>query len=361
LLGTLRALPFTLLSLPAGALVDRWDRKRTMVLCDSGRALALGSVPLALALGHVTIAHLVVVSIIEGTLFTFFSVAESAALPRVVPASQLAPAVAGFQASDSAAMMLGPSLGGLLYGLSRVLPFGADAVSFALSAVALRSIRVDLQEPRTDERRAGSLWWEIREGLAWLWHNPAMRFIALLTGGINLCGYGYALILIVLGERMGAGSGTIGLILAGGGAGSVAGALLAAPLQKRFGFRWVVIAMTWVLALTWPLYLAASTPLALGAVNGLIFVAVPIYFGAQYSYRLARIPDRLQGRVNSAYKLIAFGAQPLSLALTGALLEWSGTTVTILALFVPQVLLALAATASRHLRHDPTPVVAGDG
>src|SRR5262252_8078438 len=67
--GALRALAYLLLGLPAGALIDRWDRKRTMILCDIGRALALGSIPLALALHHLTMAQLYLVSLIEGTLF----------------------------------------------------------------------------------------------------------------------------------------------------------------------------------------------------------------------------------------------------------------------------------------------------
>src|SRR5262245_25844798 len=85
LLAALRGLPFALLALPAGALVDRWDRKRLMILCDIGRALALGSIPLAMALGAVTIPHLAIVSLIEGTLYTFFNIAEMASVPRVVP------------------------------------------------------------------------------------------------------------------------------------------------------------------------------------------------------------------------------------------------------------------------------------
>src|SRR5258708_2345912 len=64
--GALRALPYLVLSLPAGALVDRWNRKRVMILCDSGRALALGSIPLALVLGLLTILHVYLVALLGG-------------------------------------------------------------------------------------------------------------------------------------------------------------------------------------------------------------------------------------------------------------------------------------------------------
>ncbi|HEV2460453.1 MAG TPA: MFS transporter, partial [Ktedonobacterales bacterium] len=92
--GALRSLAYLLLGLPAGALVDRWDRRRTMILCDAGRALALGSIPLALALGRLTIAQLYLVSLLEGTLYVFFGLAETAALPHVVAKAQLPAATA---------------------------------------------------------------------------------------------------------------------------------------------------------------------------------------------------------------------------------------------------------------------------
>src|SRR3989440_11199615 len=84
LIAAMRTLPYLLFGLPAGALIDRWNRKRVMILCDSGRALALGSIPLAFALGHLTVPHLYLVSFMEGSLFIFYGLAEAAALPLLV-------------------------------------------------------------------------------------------------------------------------------------------------------------------------------------------------------------------------------------------------------------------------------------
>src|SRR5947209_2579172 len=83
LLGALRSLPFIVLTLPAGVMVDRWDRKRTMIIADTVRAIALGSIPITLLLGHLSIAQLAVVSLVEGTMFSFFNIAETACLPQV--------------------------------------------------------------------------------------------------------------------------------------------------------------------------------------------------------------------------------------------------------------------------------------
>ena len=109
--GALRALPYVIFSLPAGALIDRWDRKRTMILCDTGRAISLASIPVAYALGDLTMVQLYLVSAIEGTLYVFFNIAEAACLPRVVPKEQLPAATAQNMATDGITTLIGPPLG----------------------------------------------------------------------------------------------------------------------------------------------------------------------------------------------------------------------------------------------------------
>jgi hypothetical protein len=143
---------------------------------------------------------------------------------------------------------------------------------------------------------------------------------------------------------------TIGLIFAAGGIGSMLGAAVVSPLQRRLGVGPTIVAAAWIWALSWALYAIAPTPLALGAVNALGFTIIPIYMSVQYSYRLALTPDALQGRVNSVFRLIAYGNQPLSLAVTGALLQAIGPVPAVLVLTVPQLALALAATMNGPLR-----------
>src|SRR5205823_1334167 len=144
--GALRALPYVIFSLPAGALIDRWDRKRIMILCDSGRALSMASIPVALVLGHLTILQLYLVSLVEGTLFVFFNIAEAACLPRVVPKEQLPAATAQNMATDGITTLLGPSLGGALYTAGKFLPFVADAISYTISVISLLFIKVKFQK-----------------------------------------------------------------------------------------------------------------------------------------------------------------------------------------------------------------------
>jgi MFS family permease len=111
LLTALRLLPYLLFSLPAGALIDRWDRKAVMIRCDAIRWLALGSVPLAFGLGHLTLIQLYLVAFVEGTAYVFFSLAQIAALPQVVSSAHLPQAYALDTTTEYIGTLLGSSLG----------------------------------------------------------------------------------------------------------------------------------------------------------------------------------------------------------------------------------------------------------
>ncbi len=349
LMGAVRALPYLFFSLPAGALVDRWDRKRVMIICDTGRAIAMGSIPVALALNHLSLAQLYIVSAVEGSLFVFFNIAEVACLPRVVSKEQLPAATAQNAATDGTAALVGPALGGALFGLHALLPFVADAVSYTVSVVTLFFIPARFQGERKAETRR-SLRKEIAEGLAWLWHQPLIRFIAVLTGVTNIPGL-VLIIIVVAQDQMHASSLVVGLIFTIGGVGGIIGAAIAPWVQKRARFATVIISMMWLWTLLFPLYALAPNPVWLGIVVAAAFVSSPVYNVVQMSYRLALIPDELQGRVNSVFRLIAFAGQPIGLAVTGLLLEAFNPLVTVLAFMALQAFVSILATVNSHVRN----------
>ncbi len=297
--GALRATPYLIFSLPAGALIDRWDRKRVMIVCDTGRALSLVSLAIALWLGRLTLVQIYLVSLIEGTLYVFFNLAEAACLPRVVSKEQLPAATAQNLATFNISTLLGGPLGGTLYSVSQVLPFVADAASYVLSVLSL---------------------------------------------------LGYSLLAIVLLQHLHASPLTIGLVFAAVGMGGIVGTVIAPSIQRRFGFGQVIIATCWGVSLLWPLYTVSPTVVSVGVISTLIFLAFPLYDTVQFSYRSAIIPDALQGRVNSVFRLLAFAGQPLGLALTGVFLQTLTIFPTILVFAGGFWLLALAATLNVHIR-----------
>jgi MFS family permease len=348
LIGSTRLLSYPLLSLPAGALADRWDRKRVMQICDAGRAISLASVPIAFALGHLTIAQLYLVSLIEGTLFVFFDMAEVACLPRVVAREQVVAATAQNEMARNVAFLLGPALGGAIYSLGKFLPFLCDAVSYLFSVCSLSFIKAKFQQERSIKPE--KLWVEIRAGLRWIWQQPLLFFIAFTCMLSNLFFSGIALIVIILAQQMHAAPFMIGLVLAADGVGSMLGSLLVARLSKHLSFRVLAIVCYWTWAVLWPGILLARNMLSLGIILALIYAVLMMYDLMQFSYRRMLIPDELQGRVNSVYRLISYSGGPLGLALVGLLLQFWGPSITIAILSAGIIATALLITLNPHMR-----------
>ena len=346
-----RTVPYLLFSLPAGALVDRWNRKLTMIVCSAGSAVALASVAVAYALGVLTLAQIVVVSFIEGSLAVFFRLAETSALPQVVHRSQLPTAVAQQNMQYSLGSIVGPPLGGALFSVSRLLPFVADATSYAASALSLATVRTRFQTNRAAPWRP--LREEIGEGVGWLWRHALVRYMAFLTGSINFVTAGFTLLLIVVAGRQGASGAETGLIFAAGGVGATIGAFVAPRLQRWLTFGQAIIGLSWFYALVWLLLAGAHTPALLMALVFGASLITPTYDAVQMGYRLALVPDALQGRVNGVFRLVADGAKPLGAAATGIVLERGGATTGIVVSAGFLAVVALLTTLNRHVRHAP--------
>jgi predicted MFS family arabinose efflux permease len=348
LVGFARALPFLLLYLPAGAYVDRWDRKRVMLVADAGRALALGSVAFWLALGRPPLIWLAVTSFVEGSLFVFFQLSESAALPQIVPREQLSQAIAQNQARMQGAGLVGSPLGGALYGLSRLVPFAADAVSYAVSFVSLLFVRPAFQGEREPAQR--SLRSEIGEGLGWLRRQPFLRAITACVAGTNFVHQALSLVLIVRLRNLGASSALIGGVFAVVAAGAIAGALAGPWVQRHVSPALVVLGSLWI----WPAQTAAlfllGSPLAIGVVTAVGFITGPIFNVVVGAYRYALVPEQLYGRVASATLIFAWGSIPLGSLFAGYGIAAWGARPMLLVLAAILLAIALAATASRNVR-----------
>ena len=301
--GFAQTLPYMLFYLPAGALVDRWDRKRVMLAADAVRVLALGSLALAVAAHGVTFGQIAAVAFLEGSGFVFFSLAESAALPQIVAKEQLPAAVAQNQARTQGADLVGSPLGGALFGISRLLPFAADAISYAVSFASLLFVRPAFQERR--ERTPTRLSTEIAEGITWLWRQPFLRAGILLVAGSNFAFSAVVLALIVRAKQLGASSATVGLVLAFFGAGAIAGSVVAPWMQRHVHAKVIIIASFWIWAASAFATAFIRSPYALGGVW--IFGALfgPIFNVSFSAYRYALVPDRLLARVGSVALVVA--------------------------------------------------------
>ncbi len=332
--------PYLLFSLPAGALVDRWDRKRVMLVCTLGLLLCVGSVPAALLSGHLTLLQLYLVVFLVGSFAAFYELAELAALTHLVPKAQLPTAVAQNEAVYSSVSLAAPSLGGLLFGLRQMLPFLADAASYLVLLGALLKIRRPLQD--TPDAGKLHLLREIHEGFRWLWSQRLLRLLAVLVAYLELLLTGSVLIVLVIAQRQGVPDAVLGLIFAIGGVGNLLGTLLSAPLQRRVRFGRMLSALLVLFLAVWPLYGIAPAPWLLAAVVAGWSMIDSLAAIQVSSYRLTSVPDTLQGRVGSAYRMLVFGVLTFSQALIGLGLQYWGVLPTVGALWVGLALVVIS-------------------
>lgn len=343
-----RNIPVAVLALPAGLLADRVNRRWLMVVSDGVRGLAVASIPVAAAAGGVPFALIMFVAAIDGTGYVLTSVTERGVLRQLVAPEQLGEAVARNESRMFGAMLAGPPLGGLLFGIGRAVPFVADAVSYAISTISKLLIRSDFQDARVDGA-AG----DAREGLRWLWQQRFLRTCMFLFAGSNPIFTGLYLLVVVLAKHHGASSALVGLMLAVAAAGGLLGALLAPSFQRRLTARIALVGESWLLTLSVPLLLIAHNALLIGAILAVAELLTPVSNSFVVSLRVALAPDRLQGRVQAASTLISFSGGWLGPLVVGFLLQSAGESPTILVLTGWALMLALVATGSQAFRHPP--------
>ncbi len=346
--GVLRSAPYLFLSLPLGALVDRWNHKHIMMACQTGRYICFFGLGLMAHYGVVNQWHIYFVCIVDGILFVFFNIAEAAALSSVVPRELLPQASSTNEAGFGTAMILGPAAATLVYqfwGIGGAL--FAGAFCYLCSFILLKILKTELNVSRQEARR--SLIDEIAEGIRWLSGARLVLLLACIMGGLNLINAAMPLLAITLGQRLGVNDTSIGTIVACGGIGSVLGSICGTRWLRLHGFGRGVALAAWLHAIAvGALFITTSLPM-LGLVYGLVVGFYSLYAVMQFAYRVRSIPEKLQGRVNSSCRLIAFSLYPLGSALAGIISEYWGVQVLLTFFTAVAVLLACTLSLSRSI------------
>ncbi|MCX4505730.1 MFS transporter [Streptomyces anulatus] len=364
-LGALRAVgqaPILLLSLLAGAWVDRWRARTVMVLTDAARAVALGAAAVAGLLGLLGLPALFVVAFTVGALSVLFDVAYQASLVRMVRRDQLVRGNSALEGSRSAAQIGGPALGGALVSLlSAPVAAAAGALFFAVSFVSLRRIRRPESVPErvapVPERPelAAPVRGRIREGLRFVAGNAWLRAVCLASAAFQ---FSFAatmtVYLLFLPRELHLTGATVGLALAATGPGALLGSVLAARLPGRLGHG-VVLVSAAVLGngalLCVPALYGSSTAtiLALLAVNFVFGTFSQLVNVTVMSVRQAVTPDGMQGRAAATITFVGMGFTPLGSLLGGLLAqEWglrTGLLVTAAGMMLSPVLMAASPLA----------------
>ncbi|MFI9009947.1 MFS transporter [Actinosynnema sp. NPDC053489] len=362
-LGTAAAAQL-LAGLPAGALVDRWDRRRVMLVCEAVQALAVGGLVAALWSDRAGVLLVVAVVVVLGVCRSLSEPAEDAALPALVPESQLSTAVALNAARGYLGQLAGTALGGLLFGLRRWLPFAVEALAHVATFVALLFIRIPT---RTRERApARHFRREVAEGLKWVWAQPVVRVVAICAIGLNLFFQAFYLMVIAVAQQRGVPSEQIGVMAAMLGAGGILGALVAPRLHRALRPHTSVIAVFWGITALMPLAAVAGNGYQTGALFAAMAFLAPTANTTITTYQLLLTPDELRGRLSSVMGVALGTAAITGPAVGGFLVELLPPTQAILTCAAGTALLTLYATVNptlRHLsRHEPTaPATTGPG
>ena len=321
--------PWLLFALHAGALVDRLDRRQTMWSMQVVRMVLMVVLTGAIIadLGSTTmLVTIYVVSFFLGIGEVLFDNAAQAIMPAVVRKDQLQVANGRLYAVEEAAnRFAGPPVGSFLFVAAAALPFVFDAASFGVGAILIFLIAGSYAPVREAPVGSTSIRHEIAEGLRWLWRHRILRTLAVMTGVSNLCGsLTFATFVLFALEILHLSEWGFGVIMAASAAGGLVGGLVAPRLARLFGDgkSFYVINIAGVI-----------TEVVIGLTSSAIVVAVAMIsfsMGAMWwnviavSLRQSIVPDRLLGRVNSVYRLLAWGTMPVGAALGGVLAKLFG-------------------------------------
>jgi MFS family permease len=318
----LETIPFLILALPAGALIDRLDRRLILIATDLGRAAAMGLLPLAAAFGALSMPLLYAATLVIGCLTVFFDIAYQSYLPLIVPREQLVEGNRRLEISASAAQVAGPGAAGGLVSIAGAS--GAllvDAASYLVSALALLRAPggVDADQSHDDDPTdAGVL-----GGLRMVVGDPALRDLAISTATFNMASAMIAAVFVLFATRdAGMDALGVGVLFALANVGFLVGAIASEPLSRLWGIGPTIFAAALLGALA-----TVILPLAVGAVAAVVLflgrftgaVATPIHNVNGLALQQGRTRLELQGRVNATFRLIDWGTVPLGALLGGVL------------------------------------------
>jgi MFS family permease len=314
-------LPWLLFALPAGAYADRLDRRRTMLLISLGRAVVIGGLAAIVVSGGETLWLLCAAAFVLGMGETLFDTSAQSIIPSVVPADDLSRANARLYAVElTANQFIGPPIGGLIAGIAAAAALGGSAGAYVLAAVVLALISGSFRPERTGP--ATRLRHDIAEGARYLNRHRLLRTLAILVGISNLTWTATLAILALYAIEpgpMGLPEAGYGALLAVGAAGALVGSFIVPSMERLLGrSRALLVSYVGFSALEGLPGLTASVP----AVAASFFVAGAIGIAwnvITVSLRQRIVPDRLLGRVNAGYRLLAWGTMPLGAALGGLL------------------------------------------
>jgi MFS family permease len=339
-------LPWFLFALPAGALVDRLDRRMVMVAANVFRTAVMVALAVLVLTNSSSLVVVYLLAFCLGMAETMFDNAAQAIMPRLVDRGLLEKANGRlFAAELTANQFIGPPIGGLLFATVAALPFFVDAGSFAVSALLIFLIAGSFRTPN-DSALLARLRQDIAEGLRWLWAHRLLRTMAVFLGLQNMASTAcFSIFVLFAVEILGLTDAGYGVLLSSLALGSLLGSLTVARIATWIGSGTTLFLCLALSAVAYALIGVSSNPFTVGA--GVVLLGWPItaWNVITVSLRQVIIPNRLLGRVNSVYRLMGWGTMPIGAVIGGLLGRVYGLRAPFLVSTAIHALLALVALA----------------
>ncbi|RSM66189.1 MFS transporter [Amycolatopsis sp. WAC 01376] len=325
-LSATQFLPWLLFALPAGALLDRIDRRRAMILANSARAVVVGGMAVLVAMGGVTIWAVYAAALLIGVAEVVADSAANVLIPAVVGKESLDSANSKLQACEIVGQtFLGGPVGSATFALFATFPFLLNSVGFAIAAAVLIGLAGSYR-PKAAEDRATDLRTELAEGFRWLKGNRLVLRLVVIAGLISLVSeLAQAQLVLYAIEYLRLSEAAFGLFAFGGGIGGLLGAAVAPRLVKATGRRTVLLGGTACCGAAFTGMGLTTSPVAGAALFGLFaaaVVAVNIVLGTA---RHTLVPGELLGRVLGVWRTVVWGAIPIGGQLGGVLTHALGS------------------------------------
>ncbi|MBG6101460.1 putative MFS family arabinose efflux permease [Micromonospora vinacea] len=319
--------PPLLFGLLGGVYADRWDRRRTMAVVDGVRAAVVAALAVVVALDRVNVLVLLAAAFLLATLGTLFDSASFALLPALVPPDALPRANGRLQAGSAVAGgFLGAPAAGVLFAVAPALPFALDALTFAAAALLVLALGPPPAITTGMERRRGSVWSEIVEGLRWLRAHRTLWRVTVLTAASNLAISGIMAVLVLYAlDVLRVPPAGYGLFAAAAIVGGVVGALGAGRLAAWLGTVPALRAVLAVETVALTGFALARHPVS-GGIALAVFAAGTVVWNSLWaSYGQRQVPGELLGRVGAAQRMVGLLTAPLGAALAGLAASAYGT------------------------------------
>ncbi|HEY3485638.1 MAG TPA: MFS transporter, partial [Ilumatobacteraceae bacterium] len=344
-----RSLPWLLFALPAGAFVDRWDRRHTMLVANTVRATILLVPAVALAMDGGSLLLLFVAAAVTGVAEVFYDTSAQSILPSLVPAERLSRANGRLYAVElGAQQFVGPPLAGVIVGVALAAAFWVPSAMWVAALAVLFTLRGNFRPARSGATR--TIRSDIAEGVRFVGHHRLLRTMAVMVGGINLATSATfaVFVLYAVGDdsTLALTDTGFGLVMLASAAGSIVGSFVCERIERAIG-RAHTLTLS-ILGMAVMVGVAAVTSNVWIVVAGMVLggFAVMLWNIPTVSFRQHVTPDHLLGRVNSTYRLLAWGTMPLGALLGGLVGQAFGLTAVfvvgaalVLALLVPNLVI----------------------